>query len=101
MLSKFEPSAAIWISQMGDCKMNIEVTVTIEGLKESIKNRTSLVKKAVKRGFEVEYWNRSMVACKECEENGGKCVANGTYTYQFNCIPMTPGKFNSPFFHLI
>lgn len=81
----FEPWAAIWSLQMGECRMKIEVMITIEWLKEGIKERKSLVEKAVKWCFDVEYGNWYKEACDECNENGGKCGGNNTYPYYCIC----------------
>ncbi|KAL0535575.1 hypothetical protein IC582_029911 [Cucumis melo] len=81
----FEPSAKSWSLERGECGMNIEVMVTREGLKEGIKERKSLVEKAVKWGFDVEYENWYKDACNECNENGGKCGGNNTYPYYCIC----------------
>lgn len=108
----FEPSAATWNLLIEECTMNIDVKVTMEGLKEGLKNRTRLVEKAVRRGFDVEYGNLYTVACNDCERNGGNCGGNGTYPFYCICrsgeihpyfcgTAHALGTFSFFFFHLL
>ena len=73
-----------WSKNISGCKMNMEVTITMEVLKEGEKNRTMVVEKGMKEGFEVEYGDFYAIACDGCKESGGACGGNATQ--EFLCI---------------
>ncbi|CAK9312147.1 unnamed protein product [Citrullus colocynthis] len=79
-----EERAMNWSSYMGDCRMKIEVTIMMDVLKEGEMNRTMVVERGVKEGFEVEYGDYHTLACEGCKEYGGACGGNATQ--QFRCI---------------
>ncbi|XP_038893810.1 LEAF RUST 10 DISEASE-RESISTANCE LOCUS RECEPTOR-LIKE PROTEIN KINASE-like 2.4 [Benincasa hispida] len=76
--------AMYWRKNMSDCELHIEVTITMEVLKEGEMNRTIVVERGIKEGFEVEYGDFYTVSCEGCKEYGGKCGGNATH--EFYCI---------------
>ncbi|TYJ99005.1 LEAF RUST 10 DISEASE-RESISTANCE LOCUS RECEPTOR-LIKE PROTEIN KINASE-like 2.4 [Cucumis melo var. makuwa] len=73
-----------WSSYMGDCSMNIEVTITGDVLRGGVKNRTRVVERGLKEGFEVEYGDSYTIACDGCTEYGGQC--GSVVREQFACF---------------
>ncbi|XP_031743234.1 LEAF RUST 10 DISEASE-RESISTANCE LOCUS RECEPTOR-LIKE PROTEIN KINASE-like 2.4 isoform X2 [Cucumis sativus] len=73
-----------WRRNMSECRVKMEVTITKEVLTEGEKNRTMVVERGMKEGFEVEYGDLYTIACEGCKEQGGAC--GGNTSKEFRCV---------------
>ncbi|KGN64146.2 hypothetical protein Csa_013702 [Cucumis sativus] len=68
------------------CRIKIEVMITSKLFKEGKRNRTMVVERGMKEGFEVEYGDFYTVACEGCKEyGGGVCSRNETEEFLCKC----------------
>ncbi|TYJ99006.1 LEAF RUST 10 DISEASE-RESISTANCE LOCUS RECEPTOR-LIKE PROTEIN KINASE-like 2.4 [Cucumis melo var. makuwa] len=79
-----ENEAMSWSAYTGECRIKIEVTIALEVFREGKMNRTMMMERGMKEGFEVEYGDLYTIACEGCKEYGGACGRNATK--EFLCI---------------
>uniref|UniRef100_A0A0A0LTP4 non-specific serine/threonine protein kinase n=1 Tax=Cucumis sativus TaxID=3659 RepID=A0A0A0LTP4_CUCSA len=79
-----ESETTKWSPYNRECGIKIDVTITSEIFQEGKTNRTVMMERGMKEGFEVEYEDIYSTACEACKEYGGACGRNATK--EFLCI---------------